>query len=210
MRSPIPFHPSQNYRLTQCRCPQDPRTPTSTALQQWRQTSPPPAQHSGWQHQKRHASGRCVCVFGNVTSCCALATGFDLIWIMGPTAQRLAAPEKTPRKWHWKVIFAAGQGLIQQDGLSTTPTEEGWGSCNSHCYTVHSDTQFTGCFYHSFIHSLQVKNPAVLNPITHKPVAYKLMPQPTPTLLCAPESVVGQRAVSVGGMKTADWGSLPF
>jgi primary-amine oxidase len=41
----------------------------------------------------------------------------------------------------------------------------------------------------------KIKNPAVLNPITHNPVAYKLMPQATPVLLARPESVVGRRAV---------------
>jgi primary-amine oxidase len=41
----------------------------------------------------------------------------------------------------------------------------------------------------------KVKNPAVINPITHKPVAYKLMPMATPSLLASPESVVGKRAV---------------
>jgi primary-amine oxidase len=41
----------------------------------------------------------------------------------------------------------------------------------------------------------KIKNPAVLNPVTHKPVAYKLMPMATPTLLASPESVVGKRAV---------------
>jgi primary-amine oxidase len=41
----------------------------------------------------------------------------------------------------------------------------------------------------------KIKNPGVLNPITQNPVAYKLMPQATPTLLAHPESVVGKRAV---------------
>ena len=42
----------------------------------------------------------------------------------------------------------------------------------------------------------KVKNPAVLNPITHSPVAFKLMPMGhNPALLVHPESVVGQRAV---------------
>ena len=41
----------------------------------------------------------------------------------------------------------------------------------------------------------KIKNPAVQNPITKGPVAYKLMPQAAPTLLANPESVVGKRAV---------------
>lgn len=41
----------------------------------------------------------------------------------------------------------------------------------------------------------KIKNPAVLNPITQQPVAYKLMPMAAPPLLASPESVVGKRAV---------------
>lgn len=41
----------------------------------------------------------------------------------------------------------------------------------------------------------KIKNPAVLNPITRSPVAYKLMPMAAPPLLASPESVVGKRAV---------------
>lgn len=41
----------------------------------------------------------------------------------------------------------------------------------------------------------KIKNPAIKNPMSGSPVAYKLMPMSTPTLLANPDSVVAKRAV---------------
>jgi primary-amine oxidase len=41
----------------------------------------------------------------------------------------------------------------------------------------------------------KIKNPAVINPVSQAPVAFKLMPMGAPTLLAHAESAVGRRAV---------------
>jgi len=43
--------------------------------------------------------------------------------------------------------------------------------------------------------ALQIKNPAHINPMSQSPVAYKLMPMPSPPLMATPDSLVASRAV---------------